>query len=73
MTTDGSAPRLLDRAAVRIALFAVALAVVFGALFCLGRALGPWDVDDDPGHGPAHTTHQPTAPARPGAHQESVP
>ncbi|MFM9378908.1 hypothetical protein [Gordonia sp. VNK21] len=45
---------LASRPMVRIGVFTAALAVVFGALFGIGRAVGPWDVDDAPSHG----THQ---------------
>ena len=46
----------LSRPAVRISAFAAGLAVVFGALFGVGRAVGPWDVDPAPAH---HMTDEP--------------
>ncbi|WP_175284100.1 hypothetical protein [Gordonia neofelifaecis] len=40
-----------SRPGVRIAAFAAGLAVVFGATFGIGRAVGPWDTDPQPSHG----------------------
>lgn len=40
----------LSKPAVRISAFAAGLAVVFGALFGVGRAVGPWDVEQTPTH-----------------------
>lgn len=46
-------------AAARIGLFGAGLAVVFGAAFGIGRAVGPWDVDTAPSHSdPQVTTGQ---------------
>lgn len=39
------------RPGVRIAAFAAGLAVVFGAMFGVGRAVGPWDTAPQPSHG----------------------
>ena len=42
----------LSSPAVRIAAFVAGLAVVFGALFGVGRAVGPWETTDpQPAHG----------------------
>lgn len=39
---------------MRIAAFAAGLAVIFGVMFGVGQAVGPWDQDPQPTHG--HST-----------------
>ncbi|GAA4670828.1 hypothetical protein [Gordonia humi] len=45
----------LSRPGVRVAAFAAGLAAVFGLLFGIGRAVGPWDTDPAPSHGHSET------------------
>ena len=51
MTTREPSENALARPAVRLAAFAAGLAVVFGVMFGIGTAVGPWDVDTTPSHG----------------------
>lgn len=54
----------LNSTGVRIGAFVAGLAVVFGAAFGIGQAVGPWDQPDAPAHEmpshdmPAHNEKQ---------------
>ncbi len=48
-------------APARIGLFVAGLAVIFGAAFGIGAAIGPWDLDTAPSHSEHPvTTHSDT-------------
>ncbi|WP_143965872.1 hypothetical protein [Gordonia zhaorongruii] len=59
----------LSRPGVRIAAFVTGLAAVFGLLFGVGRAVGPWDSDPAPAHSHLVGDEHPTTDSQMDEHE----